>query len=70
LPWTVEIGRELNDDLIRIVREWIMHQFGFEPKREDVSDVLFALARQASPASGGCAGSDAVLVAGIVGVRA
>jgi len=44
LPWTVEIGRELNDDLIRIVREWIMHQFGFEPKREDVSDVLFALA--------------------------
>lgn len=44
LPWTADIGRELNDDLIRIVREWIMHQFGFEPKREDVSDVLFALA--------------------------
>ncbi len=44
LPWTADIGRELNDDLIRIVREWIMEQFGFEPKREDVSDVLFALA--------------------------
>jgi hypothetical protein len=44
LPWTVDIGRELNDDLIRIVREWIMEQFGFEPKREDVSDVMFALA--------------------------
>jgi predicted P-loop ATPase len=44
LPWIADIGRELNDDLIRIVREWIMHQFGFEPKREDVSDVLFALA--------------------------
>lgn len=44
LPWTADIGRELNDDLIRIIREWIMHQFGFEPKREDVSDVLFALA--------------------------
>ncbi len=44
LPWTVDIGREVNDDLIRIIREWIMEQFGFEPKREDVSDVLFALA--------------------------
>lgn len=44
LPWTRDIGRELNDDLIRIVREWIMEQFGFEPKKDDVSDVLFALA--------------------------
>jgi predicted P-loop ATPase len=44
LPWSVDIGRELTDDLIRIVREWIMEQFGFEPRREDVSDVLFALA--------------------------
>ncbi len=44
LPWTKDIGRELNDDLIRIVREWIMEQFGFEPKKDDVSDVLFALA--------------------------
>jgi predicted P-loop ATPase len=44
LPWTMNIGRELNDDLIRIVREWVMHQFGFEPARADVSDVLLALA--------------------------
>ncbi|MFT4159610.1 VapE domain-containing protein [Shinella sp.] len=44
LPWTADIERELTDDLIRIVREWVMEQFGFEPKREDLSDVLFALA--------------------------
>jgi predicted P-loop ATPase len=44
LPWAADIGRELNDDLLRIIREWIMEQFGFEPKREDVSDVLYALA--------------------------
>lgn len=44
LPWTVDIGRELNDDTIRIIREWVMLSFGFEPKREDLSDVLLALA--------------------------
>ncbi len=44
LPWTADIGRELTDDMIRIIREWIMEQFRFEPKREEVSDVLFALA--------------------------
>lgn len=44
LPWVTDVGRELNDDLIRIVREWVMHQFGFEPGREDLSDVLLAMA--------------------------
>lgn len=44
LPWTVDIGRELNDDTIRIIREWVMLSFGFEPKREDLSDVVLALA--------------------------
>ena len=44
LPWVADVGRELNDDLIRIVREWVMHQFGFEPRREDLSDVLLAMA--------------------------
>ena len=44
LPWVTDVGRELNDDLIRIVREWVMHQFSFEPKREDLSDVLLTMA--------------------------
>lgn len=44
LPWTTDIGRELTDDMVRIIREWIMEQFGFEPKREDLTDVLLALA--------------------------
>ncbi len=44
LPWSVDVGRELNDDLIRVVREWFMRQFGFEPKREDLFDVLSTMA--------------------------
>jgi hypothetical protein len=44
LPWKVDVGREINDDLLRIVREWIMEQFGFEPSRENVSEVLRAQA--------------------------
>lgn len=44
LPWRTDVGRELNDDLIRILREWVMEQYHFEPGREDLSDVLLALA--------------------------
>ena len=44
LPWVADVGRELNDDLIRIVREWVMEQYRFEPAKDNVSEVLLAMA--------------------------
>lgn len=45
LPWK-EVGREINDDLLRIARAWVITQFNFEPSRENVSEVLRTLAFQ------------------------
>lgn len=45
LPWK-EVGREINDDLLRIARAWIIAQFNFEPSKENVSEVLRTLAFQ------------------------
>ncbi len=44
LPWIIDVGRELNDNLNRIIRESVMQQFKFEPGKEDLSDVLLAMA--------------------------
>jgi len=46
LPWATDIGRELNDDMIRVMREWVMEQFGFEPSKENMVEVVTTLAVQ------------------------
>ena len=46
LPWRVDIGRELNDDLIRIIRQFLMEQFDWEATKENVYEAAMTRAIQ------------------------
>ena len=44
LPWSADVGRELNEDVIRVLRHWIMEAFCWEPSKENVTEAAMTLA--------------------------
>jgi predicted P-loop ATPase len=44
LPWDVEVGREVNDDFIRIVRLYLIEQFKTDFSKENVFEACMTLA--------------------------
>lgn len=47
LPWEQDFGREVNDDILRIIRHLIMSTHGWEPSRENVVEAALTLATEA-----------------------
>jgi hypothetical protein len=46
LPWRADIGRELNDDTLRMIRNHIIESTGIEFSKENVTEASLTLARQ------------------------
>lgn len=46
LPWSQDFGRELNDDIMRIIRHFIMSTYGWEPSKENVVEAALTLATE------------------------
>lgn len=44
LPWSADVGRELNEDVIRVLRHWILEAFGWEASKENVTEAAMTLA--------------------------
>ncbi|MFM9847081.1 MAG: VapE domain-containing protein [Hyphomicrobiaceae bacterium] len=47
LPWQTDVGRELNDDTVRVIRHWIIECYGWEPSKENVTEAAHTLAFEA-----------------------
>ena len=47
LPWVIDIGREVNDDVLRVIRHFLLVQVGIEFSKENVIEACLTLARQA-----------------------
>lgn len=46
LPWSIDIGRELNDDMIRVIRHCMIVSAGMEFSKENVAEACLTLGRQ------------------------
>jgi len=46
LPWSIDIGRELNDELIRVIRHYLIESAGIEFSKDNVVEGCLTLARQ------------------------
>lgn len=46
LPWKVDIGREVNDDALRVLRHWITECYEWEPSKENVVEAALTLATE------------------------
>lgn len=46
LPWKHDIGREVTDDVIRVIRHFLIEQFKLETSKENVSEAVFTISRE------------------------
>jgi predicted P-loop ATPase len=48
LPWNRDVGREINDDLMRVIRLYMIERYGVEFSKDNVHEACYTLARMAS----------------------
>ncbi|BAN51111.1 VapE domain-containing protein [Metapseudomonas resinovorans] len=46
LPWAVDAGRRLDDDLLRLIRKYLVESTGVNWGKDDVTDAVLTLARE------------------------
>lgn len=46
LPWNIDVGREVNEDVLRTIRHFLLVQAGIEFSKEDVIEASLTLARE------------------------
>lgn len=46
LPWRTDVGRELTDGMIRVLRHFLLEQYKLEAKKDNVAEAAFTLARE------------------------
>lgn len=46
LPWARDMGRELTDDMIRVIRHYLLVQYQLEASKDNVFEAAFTLARE------------------------
>jgi predicted P-loop ATPase len=46
LPWQVDVGREINDDVIRLIRHYLLSAYGLESGKDHIVEAVLTLARE------------------------